>query len=105
MDDKIYLLKINELIESIFEFIRGVNKYMEQKAPWKLVKEDRDAASVVLYTAAESLRISSVLLSPIMPSRTKILLQTLNTVDKSLIWGRLKPGTKIKDHEPLFPRI
>ena len=105
LDDKIYLLKINELIESIFEFIRGVNKYMEQKAPWKLVKEDRDAASVVLYTAAESLRISSVLLSPIMPSRTKILLQTLNTVDKSLIWGRLKPGTKIKDHEPLFPRI
>ncbi len=105
LDDKIYLLKINELIESIFEFIRGVNKYMEQKAPWKLVKEDRDAASVVIYTAAESLRISSVLLSPIMPSRTKILLQTLNTVDKSLIWGRLKPGTKIKDHEPLFPRI
>jgi len=105
VDDKISLLKINELIEAIFEFIRGVNKYMEQKAPWKLVKEDRDSASVVLYTAAESLRISSVLLSPIMPNRTKILLSTLNTFDNSLVWGRLKPGTKIKDHEPLFPRI
>tara|TARA_B100001250_G_scaffold202355_1_gene173504 strand:+ start:766 stop:2250 length:1485 start_codon:yes stop_codon:yes gene_type:complete len=105
LDDKINLLKINELIENIFEFIRGVNKYMEQKAPWKLVKEDRDAASVVLYTAAESLRISSVLLSPIMPNRTKILLDTLNTLDNSLTWGCLKPGTKIKDHEPLFPRI
>ena len=105
LDNKINLLKINELIDNIFEFIRGVNKYMEQEAPWKLVKEDREAASTVLYTAAESLRISSVLLSPIMPSRTKVLLQTLNTPAKSLTWGSLKPGTKIKDHEPLFPRI
>ena len=80
-------------------------QYMEQKAPWKLVKEDKDAASVVLYTAAEALRISSVLLSPIMPNRTKILLETLNTSDNSLVWGGLKPGTKIKDHESLFPRI
>jgi len=105
LDEKISSLKINELIENIFQFIRRVNKYMEQKAPWKLVKEDKDAAAVVLYTAAEALRISSVLLSPIMPNRTKILLETLNTLDDSLIWGCLKPGTKIKDHEPLFPRI
>tara|TARA_A100001011_G_scaffold275042_2_gene284594 strand:- start:4094 stop:5578 length:1485 start_codon:yes stop_codon:yes gene_type:complete len=105
LDEKISLLKINELIENIFEFIRRVNKYMEQNAPWKLVKQDKDAAALVLYTAAEALRISSVLLSPIMPNRTKILLQTLNTLDYSLTWGCLKPGTKIKDHEPLFPRI
>ncbi|MBJ12442.1 MAG: methionine--tRNA ligase [Candidatus Marinimicrobia bacterium] len=105
LDDKVNSLKINELIENIFQFIRGVNKYMEEKAPWKLVKEDKDSASTVLYTAAESLRITSLLLSPIMPNRTKILLETLNTSDNSLVWGGLKPGTKIKDHESLFPRI
>ena len=105
LDDKVNSLKINELIENIFQFIRGVNKYMEEQAPWKLVKEDKDSASTVLYTAAESLRITSLLLSPIMPNRTKILLETLNTSDNSLVWGGLRPGTKIKDLESLFPRI
>ena len=33
-------MKVHEAIEETQQFIRGVNKYMEHRAPWKLVKND-----------------------------------------------------------------
>ena len=98
-------MKLNEAIELTIKFISNVNKYMEKKAPWKLVKEDSLAAGEILYTAAESLRISAVLLSPIMPNRTKILLDIFGAIETDENWGGLIPGTIIKEHKPLFPRI
>ena len=98
-------MRLNEAIEEIMRFIRGVNKYMEKNAPWKMVKEDKDGAGRILYTAGEALRLGAVLLSPVMPNRTKVLLDALNVKEKNLSWGTLKAGTMIKSHEPLFPRI
>jgi len=98
-------MKINEGIEETMQFIRNVNKYMEEQAPWKLVKEDKDAGGRVLYTAAEALRIGTLLLNPVMPHRTEIVLKTFNEKDNDLSWGGLKPGTKLQKHTPLFPRI
>ena len=98
-------MKINDAIEVTLQYIRSINKYMEDMAPWKLAKTDMSAAERVLYTAAESLRISALLLAPIMPNRTMIVLETFGAEKTSLEWGHLKSGTKIKSHKPLFPRI
>lgn len=98
-------MKIHDALEETLQFIRGVNKYMEQQAPWKLVKEDKSAAGRVLYTAAEALRIGTLLLEPVMPHRTEIVLETLSVNKKELNWGGLKAGIKLKQHPPLFPRI
>ena len=98
-------MRLNDAIEEIMQFIRMVNKYMEENAPWKLVKEDKVAAGKILYIAGEALRLGAVLLSPIMPNRSATLLNTLNAQGNSLSWGGLEPGRRLKDHEPLFPRI
>jgi methionyl-tRNA synthetase len=98
-------MRLNEAIEDIMQFIRTVNKYMEENAPWKLVKDDKVAAGKILYVAGESLRLGAILLSPIMPNRSATLLDALNVEGKNFSWGGLKPGRKLKDHEPLFPRI
>jgi len=98
-------MRINEAIEEILQFVRSINRYMEQQAPWELVKTDKSAAARVLYTAAESLRVSALLLQPIMPNRTKIILDIFNAMDTELKWGKLKSGIVIKKHSPLFPRI
>ena len=105
VNDKIRSMNINDAIEEIFQFIRSVNRYMEYQAPWKLVKEDKSSAGRVLYTAAESLRISAMLLSPVMPNRTRDLFHTLNNDSISPKWGGLQPGRELRHHEPLFPRI
>jgi len=98
-------MKVNDAIEETMQFIRSVNKYMEQQAPWKLVKNDKESAGRVLYTAGEALRIGTLLLSPVMPHRTKLVLKTLRTDGTNFQWGGLKPGTTIEAHPPLFPRI
>ena len=98
-------MKINEAIEQIMQFIRHVNRYMEQNTPWKMVKENKLEAGRVLYTAGEALRISAILLSPIMPNRTLILLEALNSERDECSWGGLSVGAKLKKHTPLFPRI
>ena len=98
-------MKINEAINSIFNFVRKVNKYLEITAPWKLVKTDIKKAGKVLYTAAESLRIISLLLSPVMPNRTESVMNALGTVNRDLEWGKLVFEKKIQKQDPLFPRI
>ena len=98
-------MRINEAIEEVMQFIRNVNKYMEKNAPWELVKEDKESAGRVLYTAAEAIRIGAVLLLPVMPNRVSILLNTLNSKKSDYNWGNLTPGGILKNHKPLFPRI
>ena len=98
-------MRINEAIEEIMQFIRNVNKYMEKNAPWKMVKENKAGAGRVLYTAGEALRIGAVLLSPVMPNRTLILLDALNSEKYNYSWGGLIVGAKLKKHAPLFPRL
>ena len=105
VEEKRGTMQINEAIESILQYVRSVNKYMEDRAPWKLVKEDKESAGTVLYTAAEALRISAVLLSPVMPKRTEILLETLSAKGSGLKWGELSPLSELDVHAPLFPRV
>ena len=61
-------------------------------APWKLGKSDSESAGKVLFTAAEALRVSSILLNPVMPNRTQIILKTFGAEGSSLDWGGLIGG-------------
>ena len=98
-------MKINDAIERVLQFVRNVNKFLELTEPWKVVKTDLKRAGRILFTAAESLRVIALLFSPIMPNRTKSVLNILNSKNKVVYWGGLEVNGKIKTHEPLFPRI
>ena len=98
-------MSINEAIEEALQFVRSINKYFEQSVPWKVVKDDKISAGTILYTGAEALRIAAVLLSSIMPERTKNLFLVLNTTSTDRDWGGLKPGTQLGPLTVLFPRI
>ena len=107
--DKVSMLmdemKIDDAIDSVFLLIKNVNKFLEVTVPWKVVKTDLKKGGALLFTAAESLRIIALLLAPIMPNRTALVLETLNTKNTEIYWGGLVIGSKIKTHKPLFPRI
>ena len=98
-------MKIDDAIDSVFLLIKNVNKFLEVTVPWKVVKTDLKKGGALLFTAAESLRIIALLLAPIMPNRTALVLETLNTKNTEIYWGGLVIGSKIKAHKQLFPRI
>jgi methionyl-tRNA synthetase len=76
--------------------------------------ETRDHRSLILYTAAESIRIITALLYPVMPYTTASVWRQLGLGDieeaarngelKNIQWGGLKPGTKLGPLTPSFPR-
>lgn len=98
-------LRIHEAIDETVNLVRMVNRYLEVQAPWKLAKTDLPSAERVMYVAAEALRLSAALLKPVMPAKTKSVLDILGAVNSGLSWGELKPGTKLQAHDALFPRI
>jgi methionyl-tRNA synthetase len=63
-----------------------------------------------LYTAAESIRIITTLVNPVIPEAATKVWQQLGLGDitkadlKYLQWGDLPPGTKLGELGPVFPR-
>jgi methionyl-tRNA synthetase len=104
--------------ELIWQAIKEVDVFLSESAPWKIAKEPSPEAKVrlnaVLYTAAESIRIITALLYPILPYATAQVWSQLGLGDieaaarngelKDLKWGGLKPGTKLGPLAPIFPR-
>ena len=98
--------------------VSHVDHYLSFHKPWMLAKSsddsDRKKLVEVLYTAAESIRIITALLYPILPYSTASVWRQLGLGEieeaarngelKDLKWGGLKPGTKLGALSPIFPR-
>ena len=101
-------LKLHEALELIFELFRNLNKYLELKSPWKTIKDPnkiKDTSST-LYISIEILRLCNVLLSPVMPKKTKELFKYLNLdIIYDYSFGHLKSGHPISKPKNMFPRI
>lgn len=102
--DHISRMRLNEAVEEIMQLVRSINRYMEREAPWKLVKDDRDRAGTVLYTASDCLRRALILMHPIMPVRIERILSMLG-LDMNSARDVLKPETTLGEFEIPFPRI
>ncbi len=98
-------LKVHEAIDETIQFVGLVNKYIEKQAPWKVAKTDLKSAGRILYTATEALRLSTVLLDPVIPSTCDKVLDILGATGTGTKWGEIRVGTKLKEHGALFPRI
>lgn len=97
-------------IEEIIQLLNACNKFIDEKAPWKLAKENLPLAGEVLYCALEVLRVSAILLSPVMPHKMSELLENIGAGEVASFAAAevrmgLPSGAAIKKGEPLFPRI
>jgi len=101
-------------LEMIWQFVRSLNKYVEDSAPWKLAKDETKKAELnsVLYNLAEGLRISAVLLHPFMPKITIEMLSRLGQpastkeiAMENAVWGKIRSGAKVRLDTPLFPKL
>jgi len=112
---KLNELSINVALETVWQFIRRTNKYIDQTKPWVLGKDEskKDRLSNILYNLAESIRLITILIYPFMPVKAKVIWGQLGietdlekvSFQKALIWGQLKPETFVKPGKVIFPRI
>lgn len=103
----------DDALKAIWEFIGRANKYIDETMPWKLAKDDSQSAKLdtVLMSLYEALRLTAMLIAPVMPSTSKRIWLQLGIDEepvKSQIdmfrWGD-GAGKTIGESEVLFPRI
>ena len=63
----------NMALEEIWTVVRRANKYIDEKTPWILAKDESRKAELdtVMKNLAEAIRIVSVLIEPFMHSTTR----------------------------------
>jgi methionyl-tRNA synthetase len=102
---------VNQALAQCMDMLSAVNAYLERTAPWTQAKlGNQGRVGMILYTAGEALRLVSVLLAPVLPEKSRVIWQRLGwSAHESLVdglrWGGWKPGSKVIQAEPLFPRI
>ena len=104
---KIDSFELSQALQTLAGLLIEVNKYLEQTAPWKLVKIDKQKAGAVLYDCLEVLRICGILFFPVMPKKMNQLLSALGETAhyENIKWGRLPLGKSLGQTKPLFPKI
>lgn len=108
-------VRFSNAIESLWELVRALNKYVDSAAPWTLFKQgDTERLGTVMYVLLESMRKVAVHLWPVMPESSEAMLAQLGiTFDASAInlreegamWGGLVAGGTVAAASNLFPRV
>jgi len=99
-------------IDSIMDFLRNSNSLQSEEEPWKLVKTgDTDKAMVLNLLGLESLRIASILLQPVIPNLSDVILTKLGVTNRRwsdsqvFAWSSEMKYTFSKEKVILFRRI
>lgn len=105
-------LHITDAIGGALNLVRNTNRFVENAAPWKLAGEGKlDLVGGVLYTAAELIRIASILLFPIMPRKMREIRAVFGlddsslTLDSARTWFDLPHGGRVTFKTSIFPRL
>jgi methionyl-tRNA synthetase len=104
--------EVTQALDRIWQRVRRLNRYVEERAPWQLAKDPEAAGELrwVLRSLAEGLRYVTVLLHPYLPNSTAKLLDALGVVgpDRFAIsaatFGGWQAGTPVGELAPLFPK-
>jgi len=108
-------LEFSRALEAAWTIVAATDGYLTASAPWKQAEsltdeQQRALRATVLYTAAESIRIITALVYPVLPDAAAKVWAQLGLGDihkadlKNIAWGGLQPGTKLGELGPVFPR-
>jgi methionyl-tRNA synthetase len=80
---------------------REVNRYLDEKAPWFQIREDRAAAATTLFVALRAIDSLKLLLAPILPFTSEQLHRLLGYGDRLFGDIVIEPGPETGGHEVL----
>ncbi len=111
---------IHAALERLNGYVTGWNQEIDLKKPWTLAKDDSQAEELdlLLYRLCEGLRLTAILISPVLPEAAHGIFDQLNwKMDAEISgkeerfsladaeWGKLPDGHIVGKPVPLFPRI
>ena len=107
-------LRFSVALKEVWSIIGRANKYIDETMPWVLAKDEaqKERLYTVLYNLCETLRIVSILISPVLTQAPGKISEQLGVTDNNLLtyesirhFGTLKDVTVVKKPTPIFPRL
>ena len=102
-------------VAAVQELAQAANLYIEEKAPFRLAKDENaaDQLAAVMYNLLEAIRIIALYMAPFAPNTSAEAFRRLGLGDVTAItdiqaataWGQLPAGGAIEVGDPLFPRL
>jgi methionyl-tRNA synthetase len=86
-------------VRAAFDIVDSANEYIAASEPWTLARADETQAQLdqVLWSAAEALRVASVLLSPVMPGSAAEIGRRLGVPESEATRPQLDRDAAIRD--------
>ncbi len=109
VDGMIYRCHFKEGIKAAMSLAQEVNRYLDDRAPWKAIKEDKRAAATSVYVALSVLAALKTVLYPFLPVSSEKLHKYLGfggSIEANGWTVQAVPaGQKLVPPEPLFRKL
>jgi methionyl-tRNA synthetase len=96
-------------IKMAMDLAQEVNRYLDDQAPWKTIKQDRQAAANSLYVALSVIAQLKTVLYPFLPFSSQRVHEYLGfdgTIEEyGWNWQDLPPGQQLQEPQPLFKKL
>jgi methionyl-tRNA synthetase len=101
--------QFKEAIKQVMSLAQGSNRYLDEQAPWKTIKTERETSAKSIYTALSVLAALKTVFYPFLPFSSERLHSFLG-FDGSVKEGGWKiqilpPGQKLRQPKPLFIKL
>ena len=105
--------QIHLWIDEVFKLLQRANKYIDETTPWILARDESKKArlATVLYNLLEAIRVSLILLTPVIPDSSAKALDQIGADADCRTWesagkfGALPVNVSVRKGETLFPRL
>lgn len=108
-DELLHRCKFKEAVREAMTLAQEANRYLDMKAPWQQVKEDRVGASTTLWCSLSVISALKTMMYPFIPFSSKRLHRLLGfgELDESNEWHLTTPTPREKLLEPeiLFQKM
>jgi methionyl-tRNA synthetase len=100
-------------VTQAFGLAQETNRYLDTKAPWKSIKEDRELAGSSLTVAMQAINCLKTILYPFMPFSAQKVHDFLGldgavehgSWDFDTIIGEIKTGADLRQPSPLYTKL
>ncbi len=92
-------------IDEIFDFIKSINKYFDEKSPWITINTDRAGCTNTIYNCLAAIINIANLLQPFLPFSSAKVKGWLNCDTETWKYINLKIGATIAKFDILFERL
>jgi len=113
VDENLYNCRFKAAIGEAFGLAQEANRYLDTKAPWKTIKEDRDQAGATLTVAMQAINCLKTILYPFMPFSSQKVHEFLGfdgpieegSWDFETCVAGIKAGASLREPSPLYTKL